>query len=103
MKAQTLHHHPKPAEQAANRRRKAVAKERVARHAPPMLAGLDPETFIETCREGIRALSQAINRQGGQGRASGVLCGALVDVAPGYGSQVEREAADKLFNTGSET
>lgn len=90
---------PAPAE----RRRVQVARERFARHMPGLLDGLDRETGIETCRVGIRALSKLALSLGGEGRAAGVLCGALVDVSPGYvGESQKFTAAEALFARSSE-
>lgn len=80
MRAATVRRKPTPADQ----RRVAVARERVAYHMGGMLAGLDVETQIETCRAVIRAAAQIAKQVGGEGRASGVLCGALVDVSPAF-------------------
>jgi hypothetical protein len=80
MRAATVRRKPTPADQ----RRVAVARERVAYHMGGMLAGLDVETQIETCRVVIRAAAQIAKQVGGEGRASGVLCGALVDVSPAF-------------------
>lgn len=81
-----------------DRRRLAVAHERVTRHMAGMLDGLDTETRIETCRAAIRALSQAARDVGGEGRASGVLCGALANVSPGFkAASPARTEAEALF------
>lgn len=99
MKPLTVKREPTPAE----RRRTAVARERVAHHLRGMLDGLDAETRVEACRAGIRALAQLAKSAGGEGRASGVLCGALVDVAPGYRTErPEMAAAEALFAKGGE-
>lgn len=91
-------HTPRPTERAADIRRREIAAERVKAAMAGMLDGLDHETRMETCRTGIRVLAQAAKEHGGEGRASGVLCGALVDVAPAY--RAERPgivAAEALF------
>lgn len=94
MKPATEKRQPTPAE----RRRVQVARERFARHMPGLLDGLNRETGIETCRVGIRALSKLALSLGGEGRAAGVLCGALVDVSPGYAAEAPaRTAAEALF------
>lgn len=94
MKPATVKREPSPAE----RRRVQVARERVATHLSGLLAGLDPETRIETCRAGIRALSKLALADGGEGRAAGVLCGALVDVSPGFVAEpAGRADAEALF------
>lgn len=86
---------------AAERRRTLVARDRVARAMKGLLDGLDPETRIETCRAGIRALAQAAKVEGGEGRASGVLCGALVDVNPAHRpDRPSLVAAEALFAKG---
>lgn len=95
----TVKREPTPAE----RRRVQVARERVAYHMGGLMAGLDVETQIETCRAVIRAAAQIAKQVGGEGRASGVLCGALVDVSPGYvGESQKFTAAEALFARSSE-
>lgn len=90
---------PPPSVRAADRRRQAVARERVAAHLGGLLDGLDAETRIETCRAGIRALAVAAEQAAGSGRASGVLCGALVQVAPAYRTEKSAAlAAEGLFS-----
>ncbi len=97
MKPLTIKREPTPAE----RRRTQVARERVAHHLGGMLDGLDAETRIEACRAGIRALAQAAKANGGEARASGVLCGALVDVAPAYRTEKPgRTEAEAVFGKG---
>lgn len=94
MTAATEKRQPTPAE----RRRVQVARERFARHMPGLLDGLDRETGIETCRAVIRAAAQIAKQVGGEGRASGVLCGALVDVSPAFrGVRPAMAEAEALF------
>jgi hypothetical protein len=102
MKHVATKYQPKPSQQLADRRRKAVATERATKHMTGCLDGLDDETAIETCRAIVRAFSQIAKRIGGEGRASGVLCGALVDVAPGFEVESGRGAAEALFRKGSD-
>lgn len=94
MKATTVKREPTP----ADRRRIAVARERVAHHLGGLLDGLDAETSIEICRAGIRALAEIAKAHGGEGRAAGVLCGALVHVSPGHvADRPALAAAQALF------
>lgn len=86
----------------AERRRLVVARERVQARLAGMLDGLDEETRIETCRAGIRALAQAVKAHGGEGRAAGVLCGALVDVSPSYRVEKRFTEAEALFSRPAE-
>jgi len=83
---------------AVVRQRQAIARERVAAHLRGLLQGLDPETRIETCRAGIRALAQLAMSDGGESRAAGVLCGALVEVSPAFRAEHRgMTAAEALF------
>ena len=88
----TIRRAPKPSQLAAGARRRAVAEERVKAAMAGLLDGLDHETRMETCRTGIRVLAKFAKQDGGEGRASGVLCGALADVAPGYRAEARTEA-----------
>lgn len=92
MKVATVKREQTPAE----RRRTAVARERVAAQMGGMLAGLDTEALFETCRAGIRALALAAKSKG-EGRAVGILCGALVEIAPAYRTTNVMAAAEALF------
>lgn len=101
MKAQTVKLAPKPAQLAADRRRRAVAEARVKVALAGLFDGLDPETRVEACRSGIRALAQAAALNAGPGRAAGVLCGALADIAPAYRTEKPAViAAEALFVKG---
>jgi hypothetical protein len=56
----------------------------------------DRELAFEAIRALIRSASRIGKRLAGEGRAAGVLCGALVDVSPAY-RQEPRLAAEAMF------
>lgn len=103
MKALSVRREPTP----ADRRRVAVARERVANHLTGMLDGLDAETRIETCRAGIRALctGRVINvvgnhkaiRQALAKQAKGVKG---VETTSAFESMFGGQAFRDLFGTG---
>ena len=93
MIASTTKRQPTP----AARLRSAIARDRVNSHLAGMLDGLDLETRIEACRAGIRALAQITKGDAGEARATGVLCGALVDVSPAYRVEANFSEAEALF------
>ena len=101
MKAQAIRRDPKPAQLAADRRRRAVAEERVSAHLAGMLDGLDEETRIQTCRLGVRVLALELAGTS-EGRATGVLSGALARVSPAHRPTKRTAEAEALFAKGED-
>lgn len=97
MRAQAIKLAPKPAQVAAKQRMQAVAAERVRNAFAGLLDGLDEETRVETCRTGIRVLALAAAADAGEGRATGVLSGALARVAPAHRPTKTTAAPEALF------
>lgn len=91
---------PSPAQRAAKLARLAVAEQRAARAMGVLLDGLtDPETIIEANRALIRKAGRSTAQMDGEGRAAGVICGALVAVSPGYRAtgRGRSSLADQVF------
>ena len=81
--------------------RRQVAMDRANRALSGMLADMpdDRELVFETIRALIRGASKVGKRLAGEGRAAGVLCGALVDVSPAYRPDVRFSDAEALFKS----
>lgn len=99
MKAAAIKLAPRPAQVAAKQRMQAVAAERVRAAFAGLLDGLDEETRVETCRTGIRVLAIAA-AEAGEGRATGVLSGALARVAPAHRPGRRVIEAEAVFGKG---
>lgn len=86
---------PKPADKAADQRRRAVARERVSAAIGAMLDGLDAPTCEVVRLTAIRALAGMPAES--PGRTIGTLCRAVADLSPAYHHKPRRVAAEALF------
>jgi hypothetical protein len=102
MKPQAIKLAPRPAQLAAERRRRAAATERADTALAGLLADLpeDAEFVTETLRALIRAASAKAAALVGSPRAIGLLCGAAADVAPAHRPVRQFAAAEALFQKG---
>lgn len=89
---------PRPAQRAAQAMRRAAADERARRALAAAHAGLsDPEIIAEVNRALIRQAGRSTAEVASEGRAAGVLCGALADISPAYAAPKRHAAAEALF------